>query len=362
MIHRFGRCTLDVERRELRHGEAVVPVEPQVFDLLRYLIVNRDRVVSRDDLLSAVWRGRIVSESTIGSRIAALREAIGDTGKDQRLVRTVARKGFRFVGEVHEHADGTSGPEAPAEEAAPERRVLTVLACRLADVAGLAGRLDPEELGLAIAHRVSGIRAAVEQHDGHVASHNGEDLVAYFGFPRAHENDAERAVRAARAVLEDISARIGIATGLVVVGEPAPGGNAFGEAPLLAHRLRDACDSDAVAICASTRRSIGNLFECRELDGGGAWQVVRESASSNRFAALRPQRAALVGRGEEMELLLRRWRQAMGGEGRAVLVCGEPGIGKSRLVAALATRSPRRGRPAHASIARRTGSIPHCIR
>src|SRR4030095_16030375 len=105
---------------------------------------------------------------------------------------------------------------------------------------------------------------------------------------------------------------------------------------LLAHRLRDACDAGAVAICAGTRRSVGKLFECRELDGFDAWQVVRESAGSNRFAALRVRRAALVGRDEAIELLLRRWRQARSGEGRAVFVCGEPGIGKSRLVAALA--------------------------
>ena len=98
----FDCCSLDVERRELRRGTQLVSVEPQVFDVLVHLVRNRDRVVSRDDLLTAVWRGRIVSESTLSSRINAARSVIGDTGAEQRLIRTVARKGFRFVAEVQE--------------------------------------------------------------------------------------------------------------------------------------------------------------------------------------------------------------------------------------------------------------------
>src|SRR4051794_41071417 len=96
----FDQCVLDTERRELRRGLAPVPVQPQVFDLLVYLIENRGRVVSKDDLLNAVWNGRIVSESTLISRINAARRAIGDDGDQQRLIRTIARKGVRFVGEV----------------------------------------------------------------------------------------------------------------------------------------------------------------------------------------------------------------------------------------------------------------------
>src|SRR5215471_17449373 len=99
---KFGDCVLDPERRELSRRAEVVPVGPQVFDLLLHLVRNRDRVVSKDDLLQAVWTGRIVSESTITSHINAVRKAIGDTGEEKRLVRTVARKGFRFVGNVGE--------------------------------------------------------------------------------------------------------------------------------------------------------------------------------------------------------------------------------------------------------------------
>lgn len=106
----FGDCVLDPDRRELSRGSAVIATGPQVFDLLLYLVENRDRVVSRDDLLEAVWGGRIVSESTLASHINAVRKAVGDSGQQQRLVKTVARKGFRFVGEVSE--DSVPAPAA----------------------------------------------------------------------------------------------------------------------------------------------------------------------------------------------------------------------------------------------------------
>ena len=104
MRYRFDDGTLDRGRRELRHGDSLAAVEPQVFDLLVFLIENRDRVVSRDDIIAGVWGGRIVSESTLATRINAARKAIGDDGTAQRLIKTVARKGFRFVGNVSEQA------------------------------------------------------------------------------------------------------------------------------------------------------------------------------------------------------------------------------------------------------------------
>jgi DNA-binding winged helix-turn-helix (wHTH) protein len=104
---RFGDQLIDTERRELRCGGALVPLEPQVFDLLVYLVQNRDRVVSKDDLFQSVWGGRIVSESALTSRITAVRKAIGDDGEAQRLIRTMPRKGLRFVGEVHEEKQAT---------------------------------------------------------------------------------------------------------------------------------------------------------------------------------------------------------------------------------------------------------------
>ncbi len=109
MIYVFEDCSLDIERRELRRGTNLVAVEPQVFDLLLFLIRNRTRVVSKDDLIAEVWNGRIVSELALYSRITAVRQAIGDTGEAQRLIRTVARKGLRFVGEVREDQPAVGG-------------------------------------------------------------------------------------------------------------------------------------------------------------------------------------------------------------------------------------------------------------
>src|SRR5713226_7684875 len=109
----FGDCEIDLERRELWHAKRPVHVEPQVFDLLVYLVRNRDRVVSKDDLIASVWHGRIVSESTLTSRITAVRKAVGDSGKDQKLIRTIARKGIRFVGTVTvSQRPGASGDTA----------------------------------------------------------------------------------------------------------------------------------------------------------------------------------------------------------------------------------------------------------
>jgi DNA-binding winged helix-turn-helix (wHTH) protein len=108
----FADYTLDTDRRELRHGSEPVAVEPQVFDLLIYLIQNRDRVVSKDDLIASVWDGRIVSESTLTSRINAARKAVGDSGEEQKLIRTIARRGFRFVGEVLTRSTGHEPTQA----------------------------------------------------------------------------------------------------------------------------------------------------------------------------------------------------------------------------------------------------------
>src|SRR5262245_32380571 len=113
----FGNCVLDPDRRELRRESGSIPIGPKVFDLLLHLVQNRERVVSKDGLLEVVWGGRIVSESTLTSHINAARKAIGDSGREQRLIRTVARKGFRFVGDVAETPPSAKLDRAPAQEA-----------------------------------------------------------------------------------------------------------------------------------------------------------------------------------------------------------------------------------------------------
>src|SRR5213078_1369626 len=128
-----GDYALDLERRELRRGAELVEVEPQVFDLLAYLVANRDRVASKDDLLAAVWHGRIVSESTLSSRITAARQAIGDSGERQQWIRTVARRGIRFVGDVR-----VEQPAPTAVDSLPAKPHQEVTFCKTPDGVNLA--------------------------------------------------------------------------------------------------------------------------------------------------------------------------------------------------------------------------------
>jgi class 3 adenylate cyclase/tetratricopeptide (TPR) repeat protein len=376
VIYVFEDYSLDPDRQELRRGTDLLAVEPQVFDLLHYLIRNRDRVVSKDEMIATVWKGRIVSESALTSRLTAVRQAIGDSGKKQRLIRTVPRKGVRFVGEVRGEQPSTdAGPATPAPErkrdetaspsgarsGSPERRQLTIMVCDVIGSAALSEHLDPEELHEAMSACYGCVRETVGHYDGFVAKYMADRVLVYFGYPIAHEDDAERAVRAGLATTKAISdlkierlakplqARIGIATGLVIVGdliETDAGGEhaVVGETPHLASRLLTLADPGTVVISTGTRHLIGGLFEYCTLDAvklNGttesieASQVLRESAVESRFEALRSSGTPLVGREEELELLLRRWNQVKSGEGRVVLIWGEPGIGKSRLVAAL---------------------------
>jgi DNA-binding winged helix-turn-helix (wHTH) protein/tetratricopeptide (TPR) repeat protein len=375
MIYAFKEYLLDADRRELRRGAASIAAEPQTFDLLLYLIQNRERVVSKDDLMAAVWSGRIVSESTLSSQINAVRRAIGDDGERQILVRTLPRKGFRFVGEVEERCarerlsvgeaadtpQPADGPEAARSRSdRPERRQLSVMICNLIGAGAHSAAQDPEDL-LAITSACQvRIQAVIAEHDGFIGKFLGDEVVAYFGYPRAREDDAERAVRAGLAVIKTVAAlrpraqkplqaRVAIATSLVVVGDLnelgiAASHAAIGDALPLAAGLVAVAEPGSLVISATTRRLIGALFNYRDLgslnlksaaDPVEAWQVLSESAATSRFEALHSKPTKLIGREEELALLQRRWSQIRNGEGRLVLVYGEPGIGKSRLVFAL---------------------------
>jgi class 3 adenylate cyclase/predicted ATPase len=231
--------------------------------------------------------------------------------------------------------------------------------CDLVNSTALATRLDPEDLREVIGTYHRCVADTVGRYDGFVAKYMGDGVLAYFGYPQAHEEDAERAVGAGLAVVEavgDVPAperlqvRVGIATGVVVVGDLTGSGEAqergvVGETPNLAARLQAIAEPGAVVIAANTRKLIGNLFECRGLgavvakgfsEPVHAWHVLRESGIESRFEAFHSDSlSSLIGREEEAELLLRRWRRAQTGEGQAVLLSGEPGIGKSRLAVAL---------------------------
>ena len=246
---------------------------------------------------------------------------------------------------------------APAQVDA-ERRQLTVMFCDLVGSTAISTRHDPEDLRELIGDYHRAVAETVGRFDGFVAKYIGDGVLVYFGYPQAHEDDAEQAVRAALAVIEavgrlpareDLRVRLGIATGLAVVGDLIGEGAAqergvVGETPNLAARLQALATPNTLVIAEATRRQIGQLFDLEDLgpqqlagfaEPQHAWRVLGESGEVSRFEALRSGETPLVGRDEEIELLRRRWEQAKSGDGRVVLISGEPGIGKSRLTAAL---------------------------
>ena len=267
-----------------------------------------------------------------------------------------------------EPATAASGP--PREDAVShsgERRQLTVMFCDLVGSTALSEKLDPEELRSLLHEYRTLCGDVIARYDGFVARYVGDGILTYFGWPTAHEEDAERAVRAALEIVhtvkrasttEDLSVRIGIATGPVVVGEQAGSGDqsklAVGSTPNLAARLQGLATADQIVIATSSRRLAGNAFELTDLgeqDLKGiaepvhAWRVERALVTESRFDANRGGSALtpLVGRNEELDLLLRRWSLAKDGEGQVVLLSGEPGIGKSRILSALRERLDAQG-------------------
>jgi class 3 adenylate cyclase/predicted ATPase len=231
--------------------------------------------------------------------------------------------------------------------------------CDLVGSTALSTRLDPEDLRELMAVYHGCVAAVVGRFEGFVAKYMGDGVLIYFGYPQAHEDEAERAIRAGLGLVdairqlppgpEPLQVRVGIATGLVVVGDLIGSGQAqehgvVGETPNLAARLQAVAEPNTVVVSDATRRLAGRLFDYRDLGTVAAkgfaaliqaWQVIGESAVESRFEALRSSQTSLVGREEELDLLRRRWRQAQCGEGCVVLLEGEPGLGKSRLTAAL---------------------------
>jgi class 3 adenylate cyclase len=259
-------------------------------------------------------------------------------------------------------ADHVTTPTPRAPEA--ERRQLTVLFCDLVGSTELSARLDPEDMGQVIRAYQGCCAEVVERWGGHVAKYMGDGVLAYFGWPRAHEDEAERAVKAGLELADRVAkldapagrtlaARIGIATGLVMVGELIGEGAAkeqtvVGETPNLAARLQALAAPGSVVISHATRRLVGGLFELADLgprrlkgfaEPLAAWQVEGEGGAEGRFEALHGERLTpLVGRAHEFGILLERWAWAKDGDGQVVLLSGEPGIGKSRMLRTLRER------------------------
>ena len=253
------------------------------------------------------------------------------------------------------------GPEPKTQDTA-ERRQVTVMLSDLVGSTALSARMDPEDLREVISGYQKCVAETVQRFGGFVAKYMGDGVLVYFGYPQAHEYDAERAVRAGLELVATVSdlkthaalqTRVGIATGLVVVGDLIGSGASqeqaiVGETPNLAARLQTLAEANAVVIAESTRRLLGNLFELADLGAKDlkgitgpvrAWAALRPAFIESRFDAFHATSLTeLVGRAEELEILVRRWLKAKTGEGQVVLLSGEAGIGKSRLTAALLER------------------------
>jgi class 3 adenylate cyclase/predicted ATPase len=370
----LGPLRLNTQDSLLFCGAEPLTLGGRAVALLRTLVERPGAVVSKEALVAAAWPGQAVEESNLTVQMAALRRALGVAPGGERWIETIPRRGYRFVGPIVEEGE-KGAPEAPRPvDAAPqparmphddaERRQITAMSCELIDVAGRSGGMDLEDWREAVAAFRHCAAETAGRHDGFICRHFGNSALVLFGYPAAHEHDAEQAVRAALelcAAVTTLSAgadartrcRIGIATGMVIIGDAIGGGDGrqyeiVGDAPDLAARLQTSAPPDSVAIEAASRRLIGDLFDCRDLDsietGSGAqpmrrWQVLGERFVESRFEALRgPVLGSLLGRDEEVEVLLRRWTRAKTGHGQVALVSGESGIGKSRVVTALAER------------------------
>jgi predicted ATPase/class 3 adenylate cyclase len=326
----------------------------EVAALLSGLGLGQYEQAFRDNDIDAEVLMDLTAEDLIGLGVASI-------GHRRKLLAAIAAL---RAGSISATTAAMAAATAVLLAPGAERRQLTVMFVDLVDSTALTARLDPEEMSAVLRTYQGAVAGAIARFEGHVAKYMGDGVLAYFGYPRAHENEAERAVRAGLAAVaavhslgsvhgETLAARVGIATGPVVVGELIGEGAAreetvVGDTPNLAARLQNLAEPGTVVISARTRELVGGLFELAELSlqilkgfpiPVRAWRVVGEGAAESRFEALHGTGLTpLVGRENEIGLLLEHWERAKEGEGQVVLLAGEPGIGKSRLVRALRGR------------------------
>ena len=321
-LQRDGRLTYRVLKRQFS-------LDDESLEDLKEQFIDAEEVAVDKDGKMLVWTGGETSEKTASQVKAPAAEPPGSASSAQ------------------------SAPEAPTGE----RRQLTVMFCDLVGSTALSAQLDPEELQTVVRTYQEVSAEVIERYDGYIAQYLGDGLLVYFGYPTAHEDDAARSIRAGREIIaalqeaagrfpQPVQVRIGIHTGPVVVGQMGGGSRheqlALGETPNIAARVQGKADPDEVIISAATYHLVDGLFECEDrgqpaLKGVATpltlYRVVKEEEVQSRFeVAARTGLSPLVGRDQEHGLLRERWKQAQDGKGQAVLLSGEPGIGKSRLV------------------------------
>jgi class 3 adenylate cyclase len=300
----FNHFRLDPDHACLWCDVEAVVLPPKTFAVLHYLVTHPDRLVTKNELLDAVWPETVVTDAVLRVAIGALRKVLGDTAQTPRFIATVSRRGYRFLAPVEEHAETVPGPTGappletpdmshqpevgPRTPALPppeaERRHLTVLFCDLVGSMALTGRLDPEDYREVVRAYHQLCAEVLQRFDGYVAQYLGDGVLGYFGYPVAHEDDAQRAIRAGLDLLdaltpllthsalppgEQVAVRLGVHTGLVVMGDVGAGARheplALGETPNIAARLQHLAEPNTLVISAATQQLVAGYFRCKAL-------------------------------------------------------------------------------------------------
>jgi DNA-binding winged helix-turn-helix (wHTH) protein/tetratricopeptide (TPR) repeat protein len=365
--YRFGEYMLDTQQYALWDQHAWTPLRPKIFAVLLYLIQQRDRVVSKAELLEHVWPEQWIGDGSLNACLMAVRKVLGDTGQTQRYIQTLRGHGYRFVARVHADHEAAAVPAAPLAPGGPsvaraeaEHRPLTVLHASLVDASRLAEQLDPETFREIVQAYHQTCRTVMTRFTGYVAQYHPARVCVYFGYPQAHDRAAEHAVRAGQALLtawEPLQAHlaaamrhllalaVGIDTGTVVVDAAQQPPLALGQTLQRAELLQSWATPGTVVLSAATHRLVAGVLPCVALGQHHLPGLTQPLSIYQALSAPDPQTGLdlppasgltpLVGREAEMALLLARWRQAKGGMGQVVVLSGEAGIGKSRLVATL---------------------------
>lgn len=407
MIYLFGDYELDTYNYELRQKGIPRQIEPKVFDLLSYLIQHHDQLVSKETLHDHLWPDQFVSESALTYCVTEARKAVGDSGRRQGVIKTLYGRGYRFIVPVTERdalvetsstpvpvdvdneglppeqvdsvvpptdvqtgRSDAASPEAIVDDApvsfkpgplAAERRQLTMMWCRVVVTDLLSEQLDPEDLYELIQEGHHVCLEVIHRFEGHIAQRFGDGLMVYFGYPRAHEDDAYRAVCTGLEIVSEIgrlnerlererdvrlTMQVGIHTSMVVMEAIDREGRrewlVSGDMPHVVAQLPGLAAPNTVVMSAATLRLVESHFVYQNLGAHlleeraqplALYQVVEERDSRSQMTATSTTGTTpFVGREQEVGLLRERWQQAQEGMGQVVLLSGEPGIGKSRLV------------------------------
>jgi DNA-binding winged helix-turn-helix (wHTH) protein/predicted ATPase len=396
MRYVFGDYTLDTQRYELHRAGVRIPLRPKVFQVLAYLLQHRDRVVRKAELLEHLWPNQFIGDGTLNACIMAVRKALGDGGRTPQVLRTVHGQGYRFVAPVAEQAPLPPDPVPPAraphasedalspmeerptartlsppaegvrlpaglgslpvEPLAGEHKQVTMLCGALAEAPALAARLGPEAMHHLMADVLALVQSAVQRYEGHLTPVLGDGFLALFGAPMAQEDHARRAVLAAlemrqglrqpQAVRgqppgEGLALRLALHTGPVVIGglayDPQRPYTAVSATLYGVMRLQALAPPDTLLVSAATYALVHAEVQGEEWAAGPVYAVhgLRQRQAGVPRRGGRPL-SRFVGRRRELALLHERLAQAMGGQGQVIGIAGEPGIGKSRLLAEFA--------------------------